>query len=157
MKSFTLKQINQQNSTNDNQTFCLRRDSDSSDVSMNHLETINLCVDQWIHSTIQDAVEKILLSDIELFSNHFTKHIIKSALSIIENDDRVMPNDNEKYFSKAVKNSLELESYEQQQEKSLFNRHYSSSNSNLDEESIDFLMNNITQRIYIDSFDKLRQ
>jgi len=73
--------------------------------------------------------------------------------------------DDEKYLEKIKKKSIELENIEQQQI-NLFNQisYHSSSicrsltnNSSSNEETIDSLVNNIAQQLYIDSFDELRQ
>lgn len=103
---------------------------------------MNSYVDQFIHSTIEQALENISSFQIELFSNHLTEDIIADALSTITDD--------EKYLRKIKKKSIQLENIEQQQT-SLFNQIlYHSS-------SIDSLVNNIAQQIYIHSFHELRQ
>jgi hypothetical protein len=102
---------------------------------------MNSYVDQFIHSTIEQALENISSFQIELFSNHLTEDIIADALSTITDD--------EKYLRKIKKKSIQLENIEQQQT-SLFNQIlYHSS-------SIDSLVNNIAQQIYINSFNELR-
>jgi hypothetical protein len=102
---------------------------------------MNSYADQFIHSTIEKALENVSSFQIELFSNHLTEDIIADALSTITDD--------EKYLRKIKKKSIQLENIEQQQT-SLFNQIlYHSS-------SIDSLVNNIAQQIYINSFNELR-
>ncbi|CAF0968711.1 unnamed protein product [Rotaria sordida] len=151
-----LLQIDYQNLTNHNGTSCLFSHCTASHASMERFQAINSYVEQFIHSTIKQAIGKISSFDIEHFSNCFAEHIITNALSTIANDkiySRTTLNDNEKYLRKFKNN-------EQQQQTNLFtqNRYQSlTNNSSSNEESIDSLVNNIAQQIYIDSFNELKQ
>jgi hypothetical protein len=89
-------------------------------------------------------------------------------LSIIADNEiysQLILTDDEKYLQKIKKQSIQLDNIEQEQI-SLFNQilYHSPSiirsltnNSSSNEESIDSLVNNIAQKIYIHSFDQLRQ
>ncbi|CAF4661764.1 unnamed protein product [Rotaria sp. Silwood1] len=158
-----LLQIDYQNLTNRNEI----SQCSSSYVPMEILQAINSYINQFIHSTIEQAIEKISSYDIEHFSNRFTEYIITNALSTIANNEiysRTTLDDNEKYFRKIKKNSIQLE-YNEQEETSLFNQNrYNSQsifrslthNTSSNEELINSLVNNIAQQIYFDSFNELR-
>lgn len=115
----------------------------------------NRCVE----SIIEQTIEKISSCDVEIFSDHLTENIIVDALSTIAN--------NENYWQKPKKNSITVEINEQQehQNNSLQPNRYcsisvvrSSTNDNSSsKESIDSLVNNLSQEIYLDSFHQLRQ
>ncbi len=89
-------------------------------------------------------------------------------MSIIVDDEiysQLILTDDEKYFRKIKNKSIQLDNIEQEQI-GLFNHilYHSPSiirsltnNSSSNEESIDSLVNNIAQQIYIHSFHELRQ
>lgn len=143
---------------------------------MERLQTINSYVDRLVHSTIQQSIEDLSSSDenlIERLSNRFTEKVISDALSTITTNtmySRSLLTDDEKH-SRKTKNkrtttSLRLVNNENSESQtSLFQqiRHRSSSafrtisNNNTRRETVDSMVNNLAQKIYIDSFDELRQ
>ncbi|CAF2646831.1 unnamed protein product [Rotaria sp. Silwood2] len=163
-----LLQINHQNSTNESETSSLQLNCSPSYDPMEHLEAISSYVDQFVQSIMEQAVEKISSFDIELFSSGLTEIIISNALSTIANDEiysKTHFNDNEKYLRKTKKKSIQLENNEQQQTSLVNQNRYNSSSffrsltnySSSNEKSINSLVNNITEQIYFDSFNELRQ
>ena len=109
---------------------------------------------------------------IERFSNRLTEDVITDALStIVDNEiySQTLLTDDEKHSRKSKKRTtgtLRLVNNENQESQStLFHqiRHRSSSafrsitNNNSRRETVDSVVNNITQQIYIDSFDELRR
>ncbi|CAF4291463.1 unnamed protein product, partial [Adineta steineri] len=102
---------------------------DDTSYSAETFEVINSYIDELIHYIIEQTIELITSSDIEHISNQIVENIINSALSTVAND-------NENNYRKINENSLPLEDNKQ---------------------SIDYLLNDIAQRIYTDSFNQLKQ
>jgi hypothetical protein len=174
-------QIDYQNITNNNasiyedDTSCLLFDCSPSYIPMEHFQIINSYIDQFIHSTIQQSIENISSSDenlIERLSNRLTEDAITDALSSITNDDiysKSLLTDDEKHSRKTKKRSTGpirlINNENNESQTSLFHqiRHRSSSafrtitNNNTKRETVDSIVNNIAQQIYIDSFDELRR
>ncbi|CAF1934000.1 unnamed protein product [Rotaria magnacalcarata] len=115
-------------------------------------QPIHSYVDRFIHSTIDQAIEKIASHGTELFSNHLANEILIDVLSTIEND--------EKHFRTTTSDSIQLEINEHQQTGLYDRNRYDSSAtpiSTSNEESVESLMNHVSQQIYLDSFQELRQ
>jgi hypothetical protein len=120
-------------------------------------QEMNSYINRFIHSTIEQALENIFSFQIEIFSNRMTEDIITDALSAVADNEilsRSILIDDKKYRRKT---SIELENMEQQQT-SLFNQIlcHSSSITRSNEKSIDSLVNNLAQQIYMNSFNELK-
>ena len=109
---------------------------------------------------------------VERFSNRFTEDVITDALStIVDNEiySQTLLTDDEKHSRKSKKRSTGsvrlINNENNESQSSLFHqiRHRSSSafrsitNNNSRRETVDSIVNNIAQQIYVDSFDELRR
>jgi hypothetical protein len=174
-------QIDYQYITNNNasiyedDTSCILFDCSPSYVPIERFQTINSYVDQFIHSTIKQSIEDISYSDenlIERLSNRLTEDAITDVLSNITDDNtysKSLLTDDEKHSRKSKKRlsgPIRLINNENNESQtSLYHqiRHRSSSafrtitNNNTRRETVDSIVNNITQQIYSDSFDELRR
>jgi len=173
-------QIDYQNIANDNasiyedDTSCILFDCSPSYAPIERFQTINSYIDQFIHSTIKQSIENISSNEnvIERLSNRLSENIITDALSSITTDDvysKSLLTDDEKHSRKTKKRSTGtirlINNENNESQTSLFHqiRHRSSSafrtitNNNTRRETVDSIVNNIAQQIYIDSVDELRR
>jgi hypothetical protein len=136
---------------------------------------MNSYIDQFVHSTIKQSIEDISSSNenlIERLSNRLTEDVITDALSTIIDDEiysKSLLTDDEKHSRKSKKRSTGtirlINNENNESQTSLFHqiRHRSSSafrsitNNNTRRETVDSIVDNIAQQIYIDSFDELRR
>ena len=112
--------------------------------------------DRCVRSTIEQALENISSFETELFSNHLAEDIIAHALSTIVDNARSISTADEKYRRKLKKKAIQFENMGLQQTSS-FNHPSSRDHSSSNEESVDSLVNTLAQKIYLTSFDELRQ
>jgi len=173
-------QIDYQNITNNNasiyedDTSCLLFDCSPSYAPIERLQTVNSYVDQFVHSTIKQSIKYVSSSNenlIECLSNRLTEDVITDVLSTITDDDvysTSLLTDDEKHSRKTKKRSTApirlINNENNESQTSLFHqiRHRSSAfrtitNNNTRRETVDSIVNNIAQQIYIDSFDELRR
>ncbi|CAF0817056.1 unnamed protein product [Rotaria sp. Silwood1] len=175
-------QIDYQNITNnstsifEDDTSCLLFDCSPSYAPVKRFQLINSYVDQFIHSTIKQSIEDISSTNenlIERLSNRFTENVISDALSTITINEvysKSLLTDDEKHSRKSKKRPTTtairlINNENNESQTSLFQqiRHRSSSafrtitNNNTRRETVDFIVNNLAQKIYTDSFDELRQ
>ena len=174
-------QIDYQNLANDetsiyeDDTSCLLFDCSPSYVPVERLQSIHSFADQFIQSTIQQSIEDVSsVNDdpIERLSNRLTEDVITDVLSSITDDDlysKSLLTDDEKHSRKRKKRSTApirlINNENNESQNSLFQqiRHRSSSafrtitNNNTRRETVDSIVNNLTQQIYSDSFDELRR
>lgn len=159
----------------DDDTSCLLFDCSPSYIPIERSQTINSYIDQLIHSTIKQSIDDLSYSNenlIERLSNRLTEDVINDALSTITDDDmysKSLLTDDEKHTRKTKKRStgtirlINNENNESQTNIYHQIRHRSSSafrtitNNNTRRETVDSIVNNIAQQIYIDSVDELRQ
>lgn len=156
-------------------TSCLLFDCSPSYIPVERLQTINSFADQLVHSTIQQSIEDASSTNenlIERFSTRLSEDVINDALSNIIDDhfySRSLLTDDEKHSRKSKKRSIGtirlINNENNESQNSLFQqiRHRSASafrtitNNNTRRETMDSIVNNLAQQIYIDSFDELRQ
>ncbi|CAF3448356.1 unnamed protein product [Rotaria socialis] len=147
-----LLQMDHENLTDEDETSDLLLHHSPSYTPTECCQTIHSYVDRFIHLTIDQTIEKVASHDTELFSNHLANEILIDVLSTIEND--------EKHCRTTKSDSIQSEINEHQQT-GLFDRNRydlsATTSSTSNEESVESLMNHISQQIYLDSFQELRQ
>ncbi|CAF3863271.1 unnamed protein product [Adineta steineri] len=176
-----LLQIDYQNITDestsiyDDDTSCVLFDCSPSYVPIERFQIINTYIDQFVHLTIKQSIEDITFSNdhsVEHLSNRLTENVISDALLILTNDEAsstLILTDDEKNSRKSKRRSTGnirlINNENNESQPSLFQqiRHRSSSalrslsTNHIKRDTVDSIVNNLTQQIYIDSFDELRR
>ncbi|CAF0785180.1 unnamed protein product [Adineta ricciae] len=175
-------QIDYQNITDDSSstyeddTSCLLFDRSPSSIPIERIQVITSYADQFVHKTIQQSIEEMSFSTDNIvvhISDCLVENAITDALLTLTGDEiysQSLLTDDEKHTRKSQKRSIEtirlVTNENTELQASCFHqiRHRSSSafrsilnNNTSPTNTVDSVVNNLTQQIYTDSFEELQR